>query len=165
MDNLGAIIGPLLGIGLVALVGVRTAIVMSIIPGLAVGAIVCAIHAAACRQSGRQPVRIRVRPVLRGHLGRLLLAVSAFEVGNIAATLLILRATELLTPDHGDDSAVQLALGPRYTAYNIAATAISLWEIALGSRSHHRGCFGSPCGRRRGPRRRRAPAGSSAPPS
>ena len=41
MDNLGAILGPLLGIGLVALAGVRGAILLSTIPGLlAVGAIV-----------------------------------------------------------------------------------------------------------------------------
>ena len=43
-------------------------------------------------------IRIRVRPVLRGDLGRLIAGVAAFEVGNIAATLLILRATELLEP-------------------------------------------------------------------
>lgn len=41
MDNLGAILGPLLGIALVALAGLRGAILLSIIPGLlAVGAIV-----------------------------------------------------------------------------------------------------------------------------
>src|SRR4051794_9087469 len=45
MDNLGAIIGPLLGIALVALVGVRGAILLSVIPGLlAAGAIVYAIR-------------------------------------------------------------------------------------------------------------------------
>jgi hypothetical protein len=39
--------------------------------------------------------------VLRGDLGRLLTAVAVFEVGNVAGTLLILRATELLTVGHG----------------------------------------------------------------
>src|SRR5918992_436768 len=34
MDNLGAILGPLLAIGLVALVGTRGAIGLSVIPGL-----------------------------------------------------------------------------------------------------------------------------------
>ncbi|HEX5924785.1 MAG TPA: MFS transporter [Baekduia sp.] len=127
MDNLGAIMGPLLGIVLVALVGVRGAILLSIIPGLlAVGAILYAIRAAKLpKVRERQPIRIQVRPVLTGKLGRLLVAVSAFEPGNIAATLLILRATELLTPGHGKDNAAQLALAP-YTAYNIAATAISV---------------------------------------
>jgi sugar phosphate permease len=49
MDNLGAIAGPLLGLGLVVLVGTRTAIALSVIPGLlAALAIVYAIrHAPA----------------------------------------------------------------------------------------------------------------------
>ena len=46
-------------------------------------------------------------------------------MGNIAATLLILRATELLTPGHGIDSAAQLSL-KLYTAYNLAATLVSV---------------------------------------
>src|ERR671914_2675395 len=89
MDNLGAIGGPLLALGLVELVGVRTAILLSIIPGLlAVAAIVYAIrHTAAPTQRERQPIRLRIRPVLRGRLGRLMAGVSIFELGNIAATL------------------------------------------------------------------------------
>lgn len=140
MDNLGAILGPLLGIALVAAVGVRDAILLSIIPGLlAVGAIVYAIRAAKLPKPGqRQPIRIQVRPVVRGELGRLLAAITAFEVGNIAATLLILRATELLTPGHGADSATQLALA-LYTAYNIAATLVS---VPAGRRGDQRGPLG-----------------------
>jgi MFS family permease len=127
MDNLGAILGPLLGIALVAWVGIRGAMLLSILPGLlAVAAIVYAIRAAKLpRVNVRQPIRIQVRPVLRGELGRLLTAVGAFELGNIAATLLILRATELLEPGHGADSAAQLALA-LYTAYNVAATLVSI---------------------------------------
>jgi len=55
----------------------------------------------------------------------LLGAISAFELGNIAATLLILRATELLEPGRSTDHAAQLALA-LYTAYNLAATLISV---------------------------------------
>ena len=47
---------------------------------------------------------------------------AAFEVGNVAATLLILRATELLDPGRGHDRRHQLAL-VLYVAYNVAATA------------------------------------------
>jgi len=54
-----------------------------------------------------------------------MLAVGAFEVGNVAATLLILRATELLEPGRGQGVATQIALG-LYVAYNVAATLISL---------------------------------------
>ena len=135
MDNLGAIGGPLLALGLVELVGVRTAILLSIIPGLlAVAAIVYAIrHTAAPTQRERQPIRLRIRPVLRGRLGRLMAGVSIFELGNIAATLLILRATDLLTPGHGTDDAAQIAIA-LYVVYNIAATVTSIPAGRLGDR-------------------------------
>jgi hypothetical protein len=79
MDNLGAIGGPLLALGLVALIGVRGAIVLSIIPGLlAALAIVYAIHqtrAPIVRE--HRPIRLQVRPLLHGGLGRLLAAATA----------------------------------------------------------------------------------------
>jgi MFS family permease len=127
MDNLGAIGGPLLALGLVAVVSVRTAILLSVIPGLlAALAIVYAIaKSPRAERRERRSLRVRVRPVLRGDLGRILLAVSAFEVGNVAATLMILRATEQLGPGHGAADAARLALG-LYIAYNVAATLASL---------------------------------------
>jgi MFS family permease len=128
MDNLGAIGGPLLALALVALVGVRSAILLSVVPGLlAAVAIVIAIRSApklAVRE--RRPLMFQVRPVLRvSALRRLFLGVGAFEFGNAAATLLILRATELLEPGRGHDNAVQLAL-LLYAGYNLAATLASI---------------------------------------
>jgi MFS family permease len=127
MDNLGAVGGPLLALALVAMFSVRTAILLSIIPGLlAVVAILYAIrHIERPSQVERRPLRIRIRPVLRGEIARLMIAIGAFELGNIAATLLILRATELLEPGHGQDGAVQTAL-LLYAAYNVAATSASI---------------------------------------
>jgi MFS family permease len=121
MDNLGAIVGPLLALALVGLVVVRTAIALSIIPGLlAALAIVYAIrHAPGVEARERQPLRLRIRPVLTGRLGRLMVGVSAFEFGNVAATLLILRATELLAPGRSQDRATQVA-----TRIDIPATAL-----------------------------------------
>jgi len=135
MDNLGAIAGLLLALALVGLVGVRTAIALSVIPGLlAALAIVYAIrHAPRAEERERRPLRLRVRPVLTGRLGRLMVGVSAFEFGNVAATLLILRATELLAPGRGQDRATQLALG-LYVAYNLAATLASVPAGRLGDR-------------------------------
>lgn len=128
MDNLGAILGPLLAIGLVAVLGTRWAIAMSVIPGLfAALAIVYAIrHTTQPRVRERQPIRVRVRPVLAlPGLRRLFVGIGLFELANIAATLLILRATELLEPRHGHDTAAQIALG-LYVVYNAAATVTSL---------------------------------------
>jgi MFS family permease len=127
MDNLGAIVGPLLALGLVAAVGIRHAILLSVVPALlAAAAIFVAIQAAPrLERHERSPLRIRVRPVMRGRLGRLLAVFAAFELGNAAATLLILRATDLLSPDRGHDAAVKIAL-VLYALYNAAATLASL---------------------------------------
>jgi MFS family permease len=127
MDNLGAVGGPLLAIALVAAVGVRGAIWLSVIPGLlAVVAITYAIrHTPKPTEQHRSPVKIKVRPVLQGPLRGLFAGITAFELGNVAATLLILRATELFSETRSDDSATTAALS-LYVLYNAAATATSV---------------------------------------
>jgi MFS family permease len=149
MDNLGAIGGPLLALGLVAVVGTRTAILLSVVPGLlAALAILYAIRATPRpTEQERRPFRFHLRVVLQGRLRRIFLGISAFELGNVAATLLILRAAQLLTPDHGHDSATKIALG-LYIAYN-AAAAIASMGGHLGDRTGNVpvlalgvGCFG-----------------------
>ncbi len=142
MDNLGAVIGPVLALGLVALVGIREAILLSIIPGLAAaGAIVYAVrHLERPKERPAAPIRLVVRPLLHGPLGRLLVGVSLFEVGNMAATLLILRATELLTPERGQDAAVTLAI-TLYVGYNVAATLSSIAAGRIADRVGARAVF------------------------
>ena len=127
MDNLGAIGGPLLALGLVAAFSVRTAILLSIIPGLlAVAAIVYAIRSTPRPTSKeKRPLRFHVRPVLRGRLGRFFIGVGLFEIANMAATLMILRATDVLASERGHDSAVKLAIA-LYVLYNVAATLVSI---------------------------------------
>ena len=135
MDNLGAIGGPVLASLLVAVVGVRSAMLVSVIPGLlATLAIVYAIRATrhATRQA-RKPIRFHIRPVMKGDLGRLFFGISAFEIGNVAATLLILRAVQLLTPSHGTTGATQIALW-LYVGYNAVAAAASVPGGHLGDR-------------------------------
>jgi len=135
MDNLGAIAGPLLALVLVGAIGVRNAIYLSVIPGLlAAVAIIFAIQRAP-RIGPRAPTKLRlsIAPLVRGRLGRLLVGVGAFEFGNVAATLLILRATEALTPSFGLDLATQIGLG-LYAAYNLAATIVSVPAGHLGDR-------------------------------
>ena len=127
MDNLGAIIGPLLALLMVGLIGVRDAILVSVVPGLlAAAAIWFAVRQVSHSKSReRTRLRIAVGPLLSGKLGRLFLGLSAFELGNVAATLLILRATQMLSPEWGLQRATQIALA-LYTAYNLAATLISI---------------------------------------
>lgn len=127
MDNLGAIGGPLLAAGLIALTSVRVAIGVSVIPGLlsAVAIIYAIRRTAAPARRQHRPLRITVRPLLRGKLGRLMTGVAAFETGNCATTLLILRATELFRAGHGQSAATELALF-LYVAYNVAAALVSV---------------------------------------
>jgi MFS family permease len=128
MDNLGAIVGPVLAVVLVQAFGVRHAISLSIFPGL-IAAIAIAYAAREHRRRGpaRPPGRpkLQIRPVLRGDLGRILATSGAFELGNVAATLFILRATRLLEPGRGLDRATSIAL-VLYVLYNAAATLVSL---------------------------------------
>ncbi len=140
MDNLGAIGGPLLALGLVSLVGVRTAILLSVVPGLlAAAAIVLAIRrAGAPAPVQRRALRFRVRPVLRGRLGRVLAGFAAFEVGNVAATLLILRATDLLAEQRGIGAATRLGIA-LYVVYNVAAAAASFPAGSAADRLGRRG--------------------------
>lgn len=135
MDNLGAIGGPLLAMGLVAAVGVRSAILLSVIPGLlAALAIVYAVrHIARPRTWEHQRMRLRIRPVLRGRLGRAMGGIGAFELGNVAATLLILRATEQIGLAHGADRATTIGL-LLYAGYNLAATLTSVAAGHTGDR-------------------------------
>ena len=127
MDNVGAVGGPLLALGLVALIGVRGAILASGVFGLAAaGSIVYAIrHIERPADTERRPLRIEIRPLLKGRLGRLWIPIGAFELGNLATTLLILRATDLLTPTVGFDSATRTAL-LLYAAHNMAAAAVAI---------------------------------------
>lgn len=127
MDNLGAIAGPLLALLLVLLVGSRSAMLLSVVPGLlAAGAIVYAIrHVPQLTIRQRQPIQIRLRPVLQGRLGRLMVGVGAFELGHAAATLLILRASTFLVPTIGHETAVRAAL-VLYIGHNAIAAAASV---------------------------------------
>ncbi|MDH4112059.1 MAG: MFS transporter [Actinomycetota bacterium] len=134
-DNMGAIIGPLLAIPLIAFVGLRRAMILSIVPGLlaALAMLAAVRHVRRASARDRRPIRLQVRPVLRGSLGRLFAGMGAFEFGNCAATLLILRATELLEPGRGQGRSASLAV-LLYVAYNLAATLTSLPAGHLGDR-------------------------------
>ncbi|HEV2034511.1 MAG TPA: MFS transporter [Candidatus Dormibacteraeota bacterium] len=135
MDNIGAIVGPLLALGLVILVGARNAMLLSVIPGLlAAVAILYAIRQIPRPKiRERQPLRLRVRPVMKGRLGKLLIGMGAFELGHAAATLMILRATTLLVPSAGRDGAVRLAL-ILYIGSNAVAAAVSIPAGRAGDR-------------------------------
>ncbi|MFD7443886.1 hypothetical protein [Streptomyces sp. NPDC059909] len=76
-----------------------------VIPGLvATAAIIYAIRRTPRPTSrDKTPLKIRIEPVPTGNLGKLMGAVAAFEVGDIAVALLILRTSDLRRHRHGRD--------------------------------------------------------------
>lgn len=121
-----------MALGLVVLVGVRNAMLLSVIPGLlATVAILYAIRQIPRPKTReRRPLRLQVAPVMRGRLGRLMIGVGAFELGDAAATLMILRASTLLEPTAGRDAAVRMAI-ILYIGYNTVAAAASVPRAGL----------------------------------
>lgn len=106
-DNLGAVAGPLMAAGLVAWLGVRHTLYLSAVPGVFAAVAITVAAAEARRQrSSSAATRPRARLELAGlreaGLLRPLLPIAAFELGNVATSLLILRATTLL--HHGGRS-------------------------------------------------------------
>ncbi|PYI65072.1 MFS transporter [Arthrobacter livingstonensis] len=149
-DNAGAIVGPLLAGLLVGLVGVRHAILFSFIPSI-FAAVAITIAARQARQvlatpTGRTTLTFNFGELRRSGAARALIPVSFFEFGNLATTLLILRATELLTGE-GRNLAAAAALAIfLYAAHNAAATIASLLGGQLIDRTGPRVVFAAGAG-------------------
>jgi MFS family permease len=123
-DNLGAVVGPLLAAWLITAVGIRPAIWCAAIPGVlaAIAISVAAVEARRLPPSPRQKFSFQLGALRRAGLVRPMLPVVFFECGNTAVTLLILRATQLLTtPGRSAVAATSLAV-LIYAGHNAAAT-------------------------------------------
>lgn len=144
-DNLGAVAGPLLAALLVSLVGIRPAMWCAAVPGL-FAAISITAAARAARRRPSSPVRrsrLDLGSLRRAGLARPMIPVLLFECGNTTATLLILRATQLL--HHGGRSlvaATSLAVLV-YAAHNACAALVSLAGGRWIDRSGPRLVFGA----------------------
>lgn len=149
MDTLGAVVGPLLGVALLgwaqgsgafgddASGPFRVVLWLSVIPGVA------AVLAFAwlVRDAQRSPnPALRFVGALRAlpaRFRRYLGAVGLFGCGDFSHTLLILAATQLLTPSLGVVQAAQVA-GLLYVLRNVVQVAASVPVGALADR------FGTP---------------------
>lgn len=139
-DNLGAVAGPLLAAGLVAWLGIRPAIYFAFVPGI-FAALAITIAAREARGKPREvagKARLHLSAIRESGIARALAPVACFEFGNVAATLLILRATQLLT-GHGrtPSQAASVAI-LIYAAHNVSASVLSLgagrWVDRVGPR-------------------------------
>lgn len=132
-DNLGAVVGPLLAAGLVGWIGIRPTMYLAAVPGLfALAAILVAARESRRRLLGqpaaKRPARRRLElsALRRAGMVRALAPVALFCLGNVATTLLILRATGLLTgPGRSLTAATSLAV-LLYAGHNVVAAAASI---------------------------------------
>jgi MFS family permease len=141
-DNLGAVAGPLLAAGLVTWVGVRPALYLAAVPGLfaAIAIIVAARESRRTVHTRREssPRRLELRALRDAGMLRALLPMLLFEFGNLATTLLILRATQLLTSQHRSVTTATSIAILIYAGHNVIATFASLvagrWYDRAGPR-------------------------------
>lgn len=137
-DNLGAILGPLLASVLVGALGVRRTILLSLVPGvLAAAAIAIAVREARtvlATSAGHRALRLNVRALRRAGLARLLAPVGCFELGNLAATLLILRATDMLVADGRTPAEAASMAILLYAGHNASAAVAAILAGVLTDR-------------------------------
>ena len=142
-DNLGAVIGPLLAAALVGTLGIRHTMLLAVIPGLlAAGAITIAAGEArriVTTPDRREAMSFNFKELRRAGLGRALAPATLFEFGNLATTLLILRATDLLHSYGRTGTAATSIAILLYAGHNAAASACSLiagsWIDRAGPRA------------------------------
>lgn len=144
-DNAGAIIGPLLAAALVGLIGIRETMLLSIIPGM-LAAVAITIAARRVRRSlspatGRRTLALHLGELRRAGLGRTLTPVAMFELGNVATTLLILRAGDLLQVGGRDATAATSLAIVLYAAHNATATLAAIGGGHLADRFTARHVF------------------------
>ncbi len=130
-DNLGALIGPLLASALISVTSIRVAMLFAVIPGLFAAAAITVAGREAKRvvttAAARQRLSLNLGQLRRAGLARVLAPILPFELGNVAATLLILRATELLyTGSRSLTAATSVAI-LMYAGHNAAAALTALF--------------------------------------
>jgi len=118
MDTLGAIIGPAIAFVLIGILSYRHIFLISFIPGF----LSVACFSLLVKEKKRKPDRkikfwesMKELPL---NFKLFIFSVGIFGLGNFAHTLLILRATEVLTPSYGKVAAISAAVG-LYTLHNI----------------------------------------------
>jgi MFS family permease len=144
-DNLGAVVGPLLAAVLVGRIGIRPTIWCATIPGLlaAVAITIAAREARRLPPTGRQRVRFNLRGLREIGLARPMLPILFFECGNTAVTLLILRATQLLTGGGRSVVAATSLAIVIYAAHNAFAALVAFAGGHWIDRSGPRIVFGT----------------------
>ena len=134
MDTFGAVLGPLCAALLVGSLGIRKTIRWTLLPGLiAALAFAFLVPIGKSAEGHRAPTFVSSVSQLPKDYWRLLSGIFAHGIGAFAPTLLILRATQALTPSHGAARAAAISIA-LYTFHNFMSAAISYPAGALGDR-------------------------------
>lgn len=134
MDTLGAVLGPLSAMLLVGTLGIRETIRWTLVPGLAAAmAFVFLVPSGKPTQGNEVPTITGSFQRLSANYWRLLAGIFAHGIGAFAPTLLILRATQALSPTHGAVRAAAISVA-LYTFHNFMSAATSYPAGALGDR-------------------------------
>jgi MFS family permease len=127
MDTLGAIVGPATAFALLPLLNHHypTLFALTLIPGLLAAALIAFV----VQERERKPVpRISFGESLRAlppRFRKFLVAAGLFGAGDFAHTLLILLATQKLTPELGAAKAASFAIG-LYVLHNVFYAGFAL---------------------------------------
>lgn len=125
MDTSGAVLGPLCATALLGFLGLRGLLKWTLVPGLAAAlAFVFVPSPAEPSASHRAPSFAGAFSLMPLQYWRYLAGVLAHGIGDFAPTLLILRATQLLSPRFGSvrGAAAAVALFTFFNMVNAAAT-------------------------------------------
>lgn len=134
MDTLGAVLGPLCATVLIGALGPRGVLKWTLVPGLLSAlAFGFLVPASQSRAGHRAPGFVEAFSHMPRPYWHCLAGIFAHGIGDFAPTLLILRATQLLTPRYGGIRAAAVAVG-LYTFYNAVNAAATYPAGALGDR-------------------------------
>ncbi|SRR5579875_752128 len=134
MDSLGAVLGPLSALALLGKFSERGVLRWTLLPGSLAATCFAFMAPAGRRLDARRAPGIRASfGQLPKDFWRFLAGVFAHGVGDFAPTLLILRATQILTPRFGGGMATTIAIA-LYTFHNVVNSAASYPAGALGDR-------------------------------
>jgi len=145
-DTLGAILGPLAGVALLARLHpqaadpaspFRTIFLLTLVPGLGSGFAFAAMVRETRRDLPAPKFWIAVRN-LPVPFRRFLVGVGLFGMGDFAHTLMILAATQLLAPTHGLADGAEIA-ALLYVVHNVFYAGASYPIGALSDRWGRRG--------------------------
>ena len=122
MDSAGAILGPILALGLALVVSARRVFLFTLIPGLCAALTITFLVREKPHEPGPPRAFLDSARTLPGDFRRFMTGVGLAGLGDFSNTLLILWATQAWTARLGGARAASLAMG-FYVGYNVVYTA------------------------------------------